>query len=73
MLRLVPQGPIQSVEDALAVGDGWDSSKEPNYYIGAISRHLGKYMAGERLDPKGGHHHLSAVIVRCFQLLDKES
>lgn len=77
MLRVVPDGPLRCVDDALIAGqqkhDDWDSSANKDVYIGAILRHLGKWLAGERLDQQDGHHHLSAVIVRCFQLLDKES
>lgn len=77
MLRVVPDGPLRCVDDALFAGvskhGDWDSSTDKDVYVGAILRHLGKWRAGERLDQQDGHHHLAAVIVRCLQLLDKES
>jgi len=76
MLKVVPSGPLQQVDKALHVGmskyGGWDSSEDSDVYLGAILRHLGKWLGGESLDQKDGHHHLAAIVVRCCQLLDKE-
>ena len=76
-LNMVPNGPWIHVANALAVGADkyveWDSDKGTDYYLRKINSHLKRFEQGEVLDADNGHHHLSAVVVRCLQIMDGDN
>ena len=76
--RIIPNGVLSVVDDALDVGlrkhpeAEWSSDLERVQYYGSMARHLIAYLGGELKDLDDGQHPLAAVIVRCCQLIDKD-
>lgn len=76
--RIVPDRVLREDDFALVVGlkkhpgAEWSSDAEPTEYFQAMARHLIAYLGGEMRCPIDGQHHLSAVRIRCAQLIDKD-
>ena len=76
--RIIPDGVLRELDIALDVGlrkhpeAEWSSDLERIEYFQAMARHLIAYLGGELRCPIDGQHHLSAVAIRCAQVIDKD-
>lgn len=70
----VAMGCLAFLDGALKYGrTNWrESGAKATTYYDALFRHMGKYMAGEDIDPESGIPHLSCAIACLAILIDAE-
>jgi len=75
---LLPWWPIEEVAKIYTFGTkkyeehNWWKGLKWSRLIGALFRHLFKWLRGESYDKETGYHHLAHVVWQCFALMEYE-
>jgi len=74
---LIPPYPLWELAKAYNIGGGnkyhersWEKGISYGSIIGALLRHVYKWIAGEKVDPEDGIHHLAHAAWCCFTLME---
>jgi hypothetical protein len=75
---LIPPHALEALAYVYTIGaekygdNNWKKGLDEGRIIGAMFRHLVRYMMGERVDPDDGQHPLASVAWGCFALIEYE-
>jgi len=61
--RVYAYGAIKYAPDNWLLGYSW------RWSLGALLRHIYRFMAGEDIDPESGLHHLAHAVFHCLALM----